>query len=97
MKITIQNVLNAAVFGALLFGQMTIIPTAVRAEEHRYHDRDRHDDHVWNDREDRAYRMWLKETHRKHRDFDRLREEDRQAYWAWRHEHSDEAPRRDSR
>ncbi len=30
-----------------------------------------------------------KENHRKYRDFSRLRDNDRQAYWGWRHEHSD--------
>jgi hypothetical protein len=33
--------------------------------------------------------MYVKENHRKYRSFDRLHENDQQAYWAWRHEHSD--------
>jgi hypothetical protein len=33
--------------------------------------------------------MWVKENHRKYRDFNRIDENDRQAYWGWRHEHSD--------
>ena len=81
---------NAALLGALALGPFTTVPSLLRAEEHRhYHDKDHNDDHEWNDREERAYRMWLKENHRKHRDFDKLRDEDRQAYWGWRHEHSD--------
>jgi hypothetical protein len=76
--------------GALVLIPLTTMPNLVRAEEHRtYHDRDHNDDHEWNEREHRAYRIWLKENHRKHRDFEKLREEDRQAYWGWRHEHSD--------
>ena len=57
--------------------------------DHVYRDRDHNDEHHWDKREDRAYRMYLKENHRRYRDFERLREEDRAAYWAWRHEHSD--------
>ena|SRR5258706_6368380 len=55
----------------------------------RYQDARHHDEHAWNEHEDRAYRMWLVERHRKYNDFDRLRERDRQAYWDWRHDHSD--------
>lgn len=89
MKLNFPRVLNATLLGALFLGPITMMPTAMRADEHRYHDAAHNDDHVWNDHEDRAYRIWLKESHRKHRDFDKLREEDREAYWAWRHEHSD--------
>jgi hypothetical protein len=89
MRRNFPRVLNTTFLGALLLVPLTTLPTALRADEHKYHDAAHNDDHVWNDHEDRAYRMWLKETHHKHRDFDKLREEDRQAYWAWRHEHSD--------
>jgi len=60
-----------------------------RQETRRYHDAKHNDDHEWNDREDRAYRVWLDEGHRKHTDFAKLRDRDRQAYWNWRHDHSD--------
>jgi len=74
------------------------MPTALRAEEHKtYHDRGHNDDHEWNDREDRAHRMWEKENHYKHRDFARRKEEERQSYWTWRHEHSDAVLRIDVR
>jgi hypothetical protein len=86
MKITTPKV---ALLGALLVGSVTTIPT-LRAEDHRtYHDAAHNDDHDWNAHEDRAYRIWVKEQHRKYQDFAKLKEEDRQAYWAWRHEHSD--------
>ena len=55
----------------------------------RYQDVRHHDEHAWNDQEDRAYRVWLGERHRKYNDFDRLRGRDQQAYWDWRHNHSD--------
>ena len=55
----------------------------------RLPDERNNDDHTWNNREDNAYRIWVRENHRKYVEFDKLRAEDQQAYWAWRHEHSD--------
>lgn len=60
-----------------------------RENNRRYHDSKRNDEHEWNEREDRAYRIWAKENHRKYRDFSKLRERDREDYWGWRHNHSD--------
>lgn len=68
------------------------VPTALQAAADRprtYHDQQHNDDHQWNRNEDKAYRIWAKENHRKYRDFAKLKEEDRQAYWGWRHDHSD--------
>ncbi len=81
---------NAALFGVAVFSTLTTSPTALRAEDRKtYHDAKHNDEHEWNDHEDRAYRMWVKENHRKYHEFGKLKEEDRQNYWAWRHEHSD--------
>lgn len=86
---------------ALSASIVTLPGTAMGQDEHRneerreahnarhYQDARHHDEHNWNDHEDRAYRMWLEERHRRYNDFDRLRERDRQAYWDWRHDHSD--------
>ena len=77
----------------VLLGAALIAPAAtpvlLRAEDHVYHDTDRSDNHHWDRREDKAYRIWLKGNHRKYRDFAKLKEEDQRAYWAWRHQHSD--------
>jgi hypothetical protein len=76
--------------GAALLTPITVAPMALRAQDHKvYHDKDRNEDHEWNDHEDKAYRMWVKERHRKYVDFAKMKEEDQQAYWAWRHDHSD--------
>jgi hypothetical protein len=68
-------------------------PFALFADEHvqvrTYHDKEHNDDHEWNNREDRAYRMWAKENHRKYVQFNRVPENDQQAYWGWRHNHTD--------
>jgi hypothetical protein len=92
MKIIMPRFLNAALLGAALLTPMAIAPTALRAEDHKarvYHDKQRNDDHEWNGHEDQAYRVYAKENHRKYRDFSRLNDNDQQAYWGWRHEHSD--------
>lgn len=75
--------------GTALIAPVVLAPNALLANDHRYHDQKHNDDHDWNAHEDRAYRMYVKENHHKYRDFAKLREEDRQAYWGWRHEHSD--------
>jgi hypothetical protein len=79
--------LTAALLGAALIAPISVSP--LRADDRTYHDREHNDDHHWDSHEDRAYRMWVKEQHRKYRDFNRLKEDDQRAYWAWRHEHSD--------
>jgi hypothetical protein len=83
--------LNAVLLGAALITPLTIAPAALLAQDHRivYHDKLHNDDHEWNDHENRAYRMWVKEGHRKSVVFAKLNENDQQAYWGWRHEHSD--------
>jgi hypothetical protein len=89
MKITLPRFLTTALLGAVLSAPVTLAPTALRADDRVYHDKDKNDDHHWDNHEDRAYRMWVKENHRKYRDFAKLKPEDQQQYWAWRHEHSD--------
>jgi hypothetical protein len=79
--------LTTILLGAALAGPIAMVP--LHAADRVYHDRDHNDDHHWNNHEDRAYRMWVKENHRHYNDFRRLRPEDQQAYWGWRHEHSD--------
>jgi hypothetical protein len=84
--------LNAALLGAALIVPVAIVPTALRAEDHKtvtYHDKQHNDDHQWNGQEDKAYRAYARENHRKYRTFAKLNENDQQAYWGWRHEHSD--------
>lgn len=75
--------------GALLT-TITITPT-LRADEHArvFRDKERNEDHHWDAKEEKAYRMWLKENHRKYRDFAKTKEEDQRQYWAWRRDHSD--------
>jgi hypothetical protein len=89
---TIPRFLNAALLSAALMIPVALGPTALRAEDQKvrtYHDKQRNEDHEWNGHEDQAYRMYAKENHRKYREFSKLKENDQQAYWGWRHDHSD--------
>ncbi|HLK20566.1 MAG TPA: hypothetical protein VKT81_16540 [Bryobacteraceae bacterium] len=89
--------LNSLLLGAALVAPIAFTPTTLRAEDRKYHDAERNDDHVWNSHEDRAYRIYLKQNHRRYVNFERLKEEDRSAYWAWRHNHDDAALKIDIR
>ncbi len=89
-----SNLWNAALLSAALIIPVTVAPVALRAEDHKvegrtYHDKEHNDDHQWNDHEDRAYRIYVKQNHRKYAPFVQINENDQQAYWGWRHEHSD--------
>ena len=92
-----MRIWNVIVLSCALVAPMAISPVALRADDDRdrgnrervYHDKGRNDEHHWDNHEDRAYRMWAKENHRKYQNFERLRAEDQERYWAWRHEHSD--------
>jgi len=83
--------LNAVLMGAALIVPIALAPSALPAQQHEiiYHDKMHNDDHEWSPHEDMAYRMWVKEGHRRNTDFAKLRVNDQQAYWGWRHEHSD--------
>jgi hypothetical protein len=86
--------LNAVLLGAALIAPIALTPTALRAEDRNsartYHDKQHNDDHQWNSHEDQAYRIWAKENNRKYNNnFAKVKQEDQQAYWGWRHEHSD--------
>ena len=89
MRILTPRFWNAAVLGAALMMPAVVATRPLLADDRSYHDKGRNDDHAWNAHEDKAYRIWVKENHRKYTDFAKLREEDRESYWAWRHEHSD--------
>ena len=84
---------NVAFLSAALMAPIALAPTALRAQNQSaartYHDKQHNDDHAWNSQEDKAYRIYAKQNHRKYGDFSKLKEEDQQNYWNWRHEHSD--------
>jgi hypothetical protein len=92
MKLNLTHFCSVALLGAALTIPMALAPTALLAQDQRarsYHDKDHNDDHEWNAHENQAYRMYNKQNHRKNVEFSTLHENDQQAYWGWRHEHSD--------
>ena len=86
-----RRFLSTVFLGAALTIPLAVAPISLRADDkvRTFHDKERNEDHQWNDHEDRAYRMWVKENHRKYQDFAKLKEEDQKSYWGWRHDHSD--------
>jgi hypothetical protein len=86
--------LHTALLTAALLAPIGLAPGLLRASDQisvrTYHDKDHNDDHEWNAREDKAYRMYAKENHRKVVTFEKLKDDDQQNYWKWRHDHSDE-------
>jgi len=77
------------------------LPLAVRTgaatqEEHRddkketrVYDRSHKDYHQWDNNEDRAYRRYLGEQHQDYRDYSKLKHNEQNQYWTWRHGHPD--------
>ena len=84
---------NTTLLSGALVVSIALAPSILRADDHRdegrkYHDKSHKDDHQWDSHEDQAYRMWAKEKHRREGEFSSLKDRDQQAYWRWRHDHS---------
>ena len=54
---------------------------------YRVYDNGYGDYHVYDRNEAVFYTQWVVETHRPHRDFKKLKDDDRREYWKWRHDH----------
>jgi hypothetical protein len=85
---------NIALAGTALIAGLAVAPPFAQAQDHKdatvtYHDKKGNDDHQWNDHEDKAYAIYQHDNHKKAVEFGKLKESDQQAYWNWRHEHSD--------
>ena len=86
------------VFSAVLVTASLAAPiigvTSASAGEPRVHanitlrifDPDHHDYHAWDQREERAYRQYLAERHRRYVTYQHQRLAEQRAYWRWRHE-----------
>jgi hypothetical protein len=77
--------------GTMLLLTAVIAPLAVGgcAARVRVYDPYYSDYHYWNDRENHAYRIWLRERHVEYREFVTLNHEEQREYWNWRHNHAD--------
>jgi len=78
--------LSTALLAAASLAPVAISGCAART---RVYDDYYSDYHYWNDREDRAYRMWLAERHYEYREYARLSHQQQHEYWTWRHNHPD--------
>ena len=70
-----------------MLGAALTAPIAMNAQERVYEDKGHHDSHSWNNEENERYRNYLKEHHKKYREFNRMSRRDQDAYWNWRHSH----------
>lgn len=79
---------GTALLGVALFAPLATIGCgghhAVRVYDPYYSDY-----HNWDDHERGYYNQWVVETHREHRDYDRLPPDEQKQYWDWRHSHGD--------
>jgi hypothetical protein len=95
---------------SMLLAGALVLPVAMQARDdhdhdhdkdrdHRYYDRDHHDYHNWDAREDQRYRTWYGDRYngRDYRDYNRLNRRDQSAYWNWRHSRPDNDHDRDDR
>ncbi len=91
MTIIMPRFWNAALLSAALLASTAMAPAMLRAQTApvTYHDKGHNDDHEWNSQEDKAYGAYQKQYHHKNVEFSKLNEKDQQAYWGWRHNHSD--------
>lgn len=89
------------ILGTLLLGIGLI--SMANADDHdrdrarRYYDRDGRDYHEWNEREDKAYRQYLKEQRKRDHEFEKATRKEQRGYWKWRHTHTDRDDGRDRR
>jgi hypothetical protein len=84
---TIKSRIGRALIFAGLLAPFLTTACAVRVHEgYRVYDRPNGDYHVWNNGEAGYYNRWVVENHRENRDFRKLKREDQERYWKWRHD-----------
>ena len=89
----LKKTFSALTIMAALGGSALLPATALAQDrdhherEQRMYDRTHKDYHAWNGDEDRMYRQYLSEHHRKYVVFSRTNKKQQQAYWQWRHDH----------
>jgi hypothetical protein len=78
-------------FCKLLLVAATVSPLLLAgcAVHARVYDPYYHDYHAWGG-ETAYYNQWEHDTHRDHVDFNHRKDEDKKAYWDWRHSHPDQ-------
>jgi hypothetical protein len=69
--------------------QAAVARQARRTVTVRVYDRPHKDYHVWDAREDQAYRQYLTDQHMKYRRFSTLKHNQQNTYWNSRHDQTD--------
>ena len=72
--------------GALLAPTLILADDDAHVNNRRYYDKEHKDYHQWNRDEDQTYRQYLHDNHMPYRDFNRLKRNDQDRYWNWRHD-----------
>jgi hypothetical protein len=67
----------------------TTTTTTTTTESKRYYDPVYKEYHQWSPTEDRAYHMYIDETHKTYEDFPKVTTTQQTEYWKWRHDHPD--------
>ena len=84
-----RNTFSALVLVAAFVSPVLVSSTAQAQTgvELRIYDKNHKDYHNWNGDEDRTYRQYLTDNHRKYRDFKKQSASQQRTYWTWRHAH----------
>ena len=92
------------ILGGFMLGAALLAPVTMKADDEtkkttttsttttetrRYYDPIENRDREWNDQEDRAYRVYLKENRREYTEFPKVKTTEQREYWKWRHGHPD--------
>jgi hypothetical protein len=94
------NILSTLLLGAALVTpaalmaqqgeeKSTTTTTTTKTETTRYYDPVYKEYHMWDSNEDRAYHMYVQETHRSYEEFPKVKTTEQTEYWKWRHDHPD--------
>jgi len=82
---------------SLFLAAVLLVPVAAMAApaaqdakiQIRFFDRNHKDYHDWDDREDRAWGVYLKNGRKKSAEFSKASKREQSHYWNWRHSHPD--------
>jgi len=78
--------------GTLALAVGLMLPLGVAcAQDHAQEHQDRRDRprHEWNDSENGAWHQYLREHHKRDRDWSRASKREQRNYWKWREQHQD--------
>ncbi|HZU25006.1 MAG TPA: hypothetical protein VFA04_05765 [Bryobacteraceae bacterium] len=77
--------------GALVLAMGLTLPMGIAfAQDHpEHHERQDRPHHEWNDSENGAWHQYLKEHHKRDREWNRASKREQRNYWKWRDQHQD--------